>query len=250
MELIARVEQLHEIITSVLPHIQQMDDARLLQTAINAEYLERFAFLVRGACAAELRRRIPTRLAGGRGKQDKDGSGIGSHLARLAKDIGVSAKTLDTDVRIYQVFFSRGETVLADEHCLRREYYVAALGAPDPLGAIEVAKSKSAEPGYNVQQFRAFVRDLKRNGPADKAASEQESDRWLRVKIPQEAHQTLNDLVQRTGRAKEIVVAEAIIALHLALTGTGAKGSVARAKHRADSDSGTRDNGQLRLQMD
>lgn len=241
---------MHEIITSMLPHIQQMDDARLLQTAINAEYLERFAFLVRGACAAELRRRIPTRLAGGRGKQDKGGSGIGPHVARLAKDIGVSAKTLDTDVRIHQVFFSRGETLLADEHCLRREYYVAALSAPDPLGAIEVAKSKSAEPGYTVQQFRSFVRDLKRNGSADKAASEQESGRWLRVKIPQETHQTLNDLVARTERAKEIIVAEAILTLHSALAGTGAKGVITRPQRRTDADSGAQTSGQLRLQMD
>ena len=250
MTLIARVEQLHEIITSVLPRIQQMDDARLVETAITAGYLERFAFVVRGACAAELRRRVPTRLAGGRGRQDKDGSGIGSHVARLAKEIGVSAKTLGTDVRIHEVFFNRGETVLVVEHCLRREYYVAALGAPDPLGAIEVAKSKIAEPGYNVQQFRYFVRDLHRNGPTDTAASEQERSYWLRIKIPQEPHQTLNDLVQRTGRAREIIVAEAILALHSALVETRAKGTSTRAKHRTDSDSGTRNNGQLRLQMD
>lgn len=250
MELIARVEQLHEIIASVLPHIQQMDDARLMQMAINAGYLERFAFVVRGACAAELRRRVPTRLAGGRGKQDKDGLGIGSHVARLAKEIGVSVKTLDTDVRINEVFFKAGETILVDEHCLRREYYVAALGAPDPLGAIEVAKSRSVEPRYNVQQFRSFVRDLRRNGSAETAASEQESGRWLRVKIPQEAHQTLNHLIQRTGRAKEIIVAEAILTLHSALTETRAKGAVTRAKHRTDADSCTRDDGQLRLQMD
>lgn len=250
MELIARVEQFAEIITSVLPRIQQMDDARLVQTAINAGYLERFAFVVRGACAAELRRRVPTRLAGGRGKQDKDGLGIGSHLARLAEEIGVSVKTLDTDVRIIQLFFKTGETTLVDEDCLCREYYVIALGAPDPIGAIEVAKSKSAEPGYTVQQFRSFVRDLKRKGSADKAASEQESGRWLRVNVPQEAHQILDDLVRRTGRAKEIIVAEAILALHSALHETRAKGAVSRAQHRTDAGSGTRNNGQLRLQMD
>lgn len=250
MTLIARVEQLHEIITSVLPRIQQMDDARLVETAITAGYLERFAFVVRGACAAELRRRVPTRLAGGRGKQDKDGSGIGSHVARLAKDIGVSAKTLGTDVRIHQVFFSRGETVLAVEQCLRREYYVAALGAPDPLGAIEVAKSKIAEPGYNVQQFRSFVRDIQLSEPADTVTSEQESGCWLRIKIPQESHQTLNELVQRTGRAREIIVAEAILALHSALVETRAKGAVTKAKHLTDADSCTRNSGQLRLQMD
>lgn len=250
MELLARVEQLHEIITSVLPRIQQMDDARLVETAITAGYLERFAFVVRGACAAELRRRVPTRLAGGRGKQDKDGSGIGSHVARLAKEIGVSAKTLGTDVRIHEVFFSRGETVPVVEHCLRREYYVAALGAPDPLGAIEVAKSRIAEPGYNVQQFRSFVRDIHRNGPADTAASKQERGCWLRIKIPQESHQTLNDLAQRTGRAREIIVAEAILALHSALVETKAKGAVTKTKHRTDADSCARNSGQLRLQMD
>ena len=250
MTLIARVEQVHEIITSVLPRIQQMDDARLVETAITAGYLERFAFVVRGACAAELRRRVPTRLAGGRGKQDKDGLGIGSHLARLAEEIGVSVKTLDTDVRIIQLFFKTGETILVGEDCLCREYYVVALGSPDPLRAIEVAKSKNAEPGYNVQQFRSFVRDLKRNGSADKAASEQEGGRWLRVKIPQGTHQTLDDLVQRTGRAKEIIVSEAILALHSALAETRAKGALNKAKHRTDADSCAQNIWQLRLQMD
>jgi hypothetical protein len=167
----------------------------------------------------------------------------------LAEEIGVSVKTLDTDVRINEVFFKTGETILVDEHCLRREYYVAALVAPDPLRAIEVAKSKSAEPGYNVQQFRSFVQNLQGNGSTDKA-SEQESGSWLRIKIPREAHQTLNDLVRRTGRAKKIIVAEALIVLHTTLAETGAKGAVTRAKHRTDADSGTRDDGQLRLQMD
>lgn len=249
MEVVARIEQLHDI-AAVLPQIQQMDEVRLTHLAITAGYLERFAFVVRGACAAELRRRIPTRLAGGRGKQDKDGLGIGSHLAQLAKEIGVSTKTLGTDVRIHEVFFSRGETVLADENCLLREYYVAALSAPDPLGAIEVAKSKITEPGFNVQQFRSFVRDIQRNGLADTVTSEQESGRWLRIKIPQESLQKLNDLVQRTGRAREFILAEAILSLHSTLAETRARGAVSRTKHRTDADSFTRNGGQLRLQMD
>lgn len=249
MELAARVEQLADIITSVLPHIQQMDEARLVQTAVNAGYLERFAFIVRGTCAAELRRRIPTRLAGGRGKEDEDGLGIGSHLARLAEEIGVSVKTLDTDVRIIQHFFKAGETILVNEDCLCREYYVAALSAPDPLRAIEVAKSRSAESGYTVQQFRSFVRDLKRNGSAD-GDSGRDSGRWLRVKVPQQAHLILDDLVQRTRRAKGTVVAEAILALHSALAETGANTAVSKAKHRAGADFGTQNNGQLQLQLE
>jgi hypothetical protein len=249
-QLTTRVEQISGITASVLPYISEMDDAQLVKTAISALYLERFAFVLRGACAAELRRRIPTRLAGGRGKRDKEGIGIKAYMARLAKEIGVSVKTLATDARISEIFFSSDETVLAREHSLSREYYVIALSAPDPLAAIRVVQSKIAEPEYKLQQFRSYVRELKQEVPVNKVPSERETLRLLHVYLPQEVHLSLMELIQRSGHTKEVVVANAIRALHSGLAERGAKGSTARGQHRGNENDSTQNDRQLRLQIE
>lgn len=246
-QLITRVEQVNELMT-LLPSISQMDDAALVKTAINALYLERFAFVLRGVCAAELRRRIPVRLAGGRGKQDREGLGIKAQMSRLAKEIGINLKTLDTDARISETFFKRGETVLVHEDCLPREYYVVALSAPDPLAAIEIAQTKNAEPEYKLQQFRSYVRELKRDVPMNKTSLERDALSLLRVNLPKNIHLALTEIIERSGQTKEMVVAEAIIARHSALTGRGIKGTANRAQNPT-ANVAVQDDKQLRLDM-
>ncbi len=84
-------------------------------------------------CVLELRSRIKERLTGGRGKRDYSGKGINVQTLRLAETTGVNISTLSTDARICEVFFHDGsETTLARESLLPREFYVIALGAPDP----------------------------------------------------------------------------------------------------------------------
>jgi hypothetical protein len=246
-QLITRVEQVNELMT-LLPSISQMDDAALVKMAINALYLERFAFVLRGVCAAELRRRIPVRLAGGRGKQDREGLGIKAQTTRLAKEIGINLKTLDTDARISETFFKRGETMLVREDCLPREYYVVALGAPDPLAAIEIAQAKHAEPEYKLQQFRSYVRELKRDVPTNKASPEREALYLLRVNLPKVIHLALTEIIERSGQTKEVVVADAILSRHLALAGRVVKEPTTRARSPT-ANVAAQDDRQLRLDI-
>ncbi len=97
----------------LLPHLARLDDTQLIRLAADARRLETCAFRLRGACVAELRRRIRTRLSGGRGRRDTSGIGAGAQLARLAANIGVSVSTLKLDARIHEVFFAskHGEVI-------------------------------------------------------------------------------------------------------------------------------------------
>jgi hypothetical protein len=210
-----------EQLRALLPKLTEFADVQLLQLAAHARQLEACAFRLRGACVAELRRRIAIRLFGGRGKRDASGIGIKAQLAQLAAQIGVSPTTLKTDARIHEVFFA-GETRLARETSLPREFYVTALGAPDPLATIQLAEEKAADKSYTREQFRRDVRALKpapkRSDAVVSAAATPKATGNLRVKIMPEAQAALAELVERSGQSPDAIVAEAILAHHKSLT--------------------------------
>lgn len=206
----------------LLPKLPDLADMQLLELAAHAQRLEVRAFRLRGACVAELRRRITTRLAGGRGHRDADGTGIKAQLAQLASQIGISPTTLKTDARIHEVFFA-GETSLACETTLPREFYVTALGAPDPLATIRIAEEKAASKMYTREQFRRDVRALKHptpitDDPIISANHSPESRCDIVIKISLDAQAALAELVKGRGLSIEAIVAEAIFAHHRSLT--------------------------------
>src|SRR2546423_14377717 len=59
--------ELEKKVGRALSLIPGMDDGQLIRTAAYARHLESYAFLLRGACASEMRKRAGVRLAGGRG---------------------------------------------------------------------------------------------------------------------------------------------------------------------------------------
>lgn len=135
-------DQLPELVN----HLPRMTNVQLLQTLVRAKQLADFAFLVRGACASELRKRA-IRLLGGRGKLDTAGRGIQSQMTELAAKVGTGRKTLETDARIKDTFFPViDETTLEQMPPLAREYYVIALSAPDPLAALKTAIDGCSDP--------------------------------------------------------------------------------------------------------
>jgi hypothetical protein len=151
--------QLDHQLAALVPRLAQLDDAQLLNLALQARRLESCAFRLRGACVAELRRRT-TRLAGGRGQRDAAGVGIKARLAHLATQLGVSISTLKTDARIHELFFT-GDSGPACAPTLPRDYYVTALGARDPHAAINTAHEHRSDPTYNRTQFRRDVQALR-----------------------------------------------------------------------------------------
>ena len=113
---LAKLPQVDAQLSALLPHLARLDDNQLVQLAADAHRLETCAFRLRGACVAELRRRIRTRLLGGRGRRDTSGIGVGAQLAHLASEIGVGITTLKIDARIHEAFFANAESNTGFEH--------------------------------------------------------------------------------------------------------------------------------------
>ena len=162
--LIGRFSRMEDGLRKLLAGLPKLTEEQLIQIIANAGRMERYFFLARGMCVLELRGRVKERLAGGRGKRDYSGNGINAQTIQLAEATRVNVSTLNTDARICEVFFPVGdETTLARESLLPREYYVIALGAPDPHAAIRIAIKQSADPHYRRERFRAYVRGLKQS---------------------------------------------------------------------------------------
>lgn len=206
-------------LAALLPQLADLPDSQLIQLATHARRLETCAFRLRGACVAEMRRRLTNRLAGGRGQRDTAGVGIKAQLTQLATQIGVSITTLKTDGRIHEVFFA-GETGLAREPTLPREYYVIALGAPNPLRAIRTAHQRSADPAYRREQFRRDVRALIQTTQTSAAkitptaVVQSAPDQF--VKLTPAARHALTKLLEQSAQSPEAVVAAALLAYYAA----------------------------------
>lgn len=199
-------------------YIPQMTDAQILQMLFQAEQLADFAFLVRGACASELRQRS-IKLPGGRGKKDTVGRGLQSQMEDLAKKVGTGRKTLETDARIKDTFFPMiDETTLEQMPPLAREYYVIALSAPDPLAAIKTAVNRCSDPHFSLRQFRSEVRLLKTLGAASTFFASAEHLLVLNARVTAEIMSLVVDLITKTGMIKDDVVAEAIRMLHTSVS--------------------------------
>jgi hypothetical protein len=213
-----KIDQIAKYLPDLLREISEKNDEQIARIAVAAQRLEKFAFLVRGVCASVLRQRHPHRLSGGRGKRDQSGLGIQAQMARLAEQIGVDKRTLETDARIKNTFFQTvDETTLALTHTLAREYYVVALAAPEPQAAIKVALEWRSDRQYTLEAFRSYVRDLKRNVRAVVSDSGANPVTALRMSISVEAHQALLELVELKGQSREEIVADAILTLHRAV---------------------------------
>ncbi|HKS26725.1 MAG TPA: hypothetical protein VJS44_02845 [Pyrinomonadaceae bacterium] len=212
-----KVDQLVRYLPDLLRDISKKDDEQLITIVVNAQRLERFAFIIRGMCASILRQRHQHRLSGGRGRRDILGEGIQAHMNRLAQQAGVDRKTLETDARIKDTFFPViNETVLEHIPSLRREHYVIALSAPDPHAAIRMALEKCAEPDYKIGEFRANVRRLKQAGVSSLHLPS--STCTISVCVPAEVKQLLTELITATEKTKDEVVADAIRKLHASLS--------------------------------
>lgn len=228
-------------------HIPQMTEAQILQTLFRAEQLADFAFLVRGACASELRQRS-IKLPGGRGKKDTVGKGLQSQMEDLARKVGTGRKTLETDARIKDTFFPViDETTLEQMPPLAREYYVIALSAPDPHAAIKTAVDRCSDPHFSLRQFRAEVRLLKTARSDSTMLASAEQLLALNARVTSEIMSLITDLMTKTGKTKDEVVAEAIRALHASVSKSSERMTGISKLPRSGTH--THDDKQLELKM-
>ena len=228
-------------------HIPQMTEAQILQTLFRAEQLADFAFLVRGACASELRQRS-SKLPGGRGKKDTVGRGLQSQMEDLARKVGTGRKTLETDARIKDTFFPViDETTLEQMPLLAREYYVIALSAPDPLAAIKTAVDRCSEPYFSLRQFRSEVRLIKTSGTPSNMFASTEHLLALNARVTAEIMNLITALITKTGKTKDEVVAEAIRMLHASVSKASER--MTGVSKSPPSGTHTHDDKQLELKM-
>jgi hypothetical protein len=242
--LIKRFSRIEEGLCKLLAGISTLTEEQLIQIIANSGRMETYFFLARGMCVLELRSRIKERLTGGRGKRDYSGKGINAQTLRLAETTGVNISTLNTDARICEVFFHDGsETTLARESLLPREYYVIALGAPDPRAALWMAVAQSADPHYRRERFRAYVRGLKQNS----TRARRESSVLLRVHIPIEIDSLLSEILELTGKEKAQILAEAIASFHQAIKAKRPNKNRKRAQSPQSQPNDMQDSRQLSL---
>src|ERR1041385_708548 len=83
-KLLECAEILRASLSEILRTLPEMQDQELFRTAAYACKLELQGFLLRGACAAELRRRFSTKLAGGRGRRDEAREGMQARMEMFA----------------------------------------------------------------------------------------------------------------------------------------------------------------------
>jgi hypothetical protein len=185
-EVLASAGMLHEWADMVIENVRGQSDDRLVELARDAQNLEKAAFRVRGACGAELKRRIMERQSSG-SLTGGDDAGIGKQMSALAKEIGVAPKTLADDTRIFETFSAD----LQNGAALDREHYRVALSAPDPRAALDLAvQQRESNSGYNTRDFREDVKKLQgiefpENGQRGKG---------LNVKLGEEAAKALEEL--------------------------------------------------------
>jgi hypothetical protein len=167
----------------------------------------------------------------------------------LASKVGTGRKTLETDARIKDTFFPViDETTLEQMPPLAREYYVIALSAPDPLAAIKTAVDRCSDPHFSLRQFRSEVRLLKTAVSADSTMlASAEHLLALNVRVTSEIMSLITDLMTKTGKTKDEVVAEAIRALHTSVSKLSERMTDVSKSPRSGTH--THDDKQLELKM-
>jgi hypothetical protein len=126
---------------------------------------------------------------------------------------------------------------------LPREYYVIALGAPDPHTATRIAVQQSADPHYRRERFRAYVRGLKQ-AENNSTHARREYFVLLRAHIPEEVDSLLSEILELTGKEKAQILAEAIASFHRAIK---ASKDGTRSQSSQSQPDGTQDGRQLSL---
>lgn len=205
----------------VLTQVKTVKDETLIEVARRAAKIGVRAFLLCGACFHESCARFE-RLKGGHGKRDDKGVGAQARKREVAKQIGKDYRTLGTDARIYETFYQPGVeegSRLERERSsptLPREFYVTALAAPDPVGALEVALERRAEGSYPVGEFRDYVRTLKKALAGNAGdGSEPPPTVVVRLRLSAEAGAVLESEVRASGKDAGDVVSGLLLKLNL-----------------------------------
>jgi hypothetical protein len=180
--------------------LAEVPDEHIVEIARGAGEMETQGFRIRGACAAEMKRRVRARALG-------DEQRIGEAMAEMARDAGVNFHTLKDDCRIYETF---GEQCLST-NIYPREVYRLALTAREPHSAVEMYAGRKAEDqSYSTLDFRRDVSELNRGRttPEERAPDLHR----LYFDLPAEAIAALNAICRRDSISDEEAIKRALVA--------------------------------------
>jgi len=180
--------------------ISAVPDEQIVEIARGANEMETQGFRIRGACAAELKRRVRERSTG-------EEVGIGEAMSSLARDVGVNFHTLKDDCRIFETF---GEECLST-NIYPREVYRLALTAKDPHAAVETYAARKAEDErYSTLDFRRDMSDMNKGKEQRPEAVSDEDTREVTWELTREVLREVHQLSIALSCDHELAVSYAI----------------------------------------
>lgn len=152
-----------ELISS-LPTMEEDDVVKL---RLNSKRLSVHAWVLEIACDADLWNRAQAKR--GRGNVDVEGVGINAAVAKRAKELGLTPKTLRTNARLFRLF---GENVNRTVHILpEKEFYKVAAKTSDPQETLQTfITEKESNPKFNPAGASRLLTSKKKDTTANKAA--------------------------------------------------------------------------------
>jgi len=124
---------LSNLVPEVIADLKGQSEEELLKTRKQAHVLDESAWRVQCACDAEFVDRA-VKLKGGRGLRDVAAIGVKAAIARRAKQIGCTPRTVERNAQIFRLMEETSDSGIA---CLtEKKFFVAALTAADPARAV------------------------------------------------------------------------------------------------------------------
>lgn len=157
-QLLASLDEVQQGIIADLPNQTEEES---LQTRLAARELSRTSWVIECAVDAQTVNRAHAKR--GRGNIDTLGVGVTAAVARRAKSIGCTPRTITKNAQVFRLLCACGEAmnatsqnavlatlVLPEAILPDKHFYVAALSAADPLAAVREFITKSG----NSHRFR------------------------------------------------------------------------------------------------
>lgn len=137
------------LVPEVLADLEHQNDDEILKTRSSAHLLEESAWRIHCACDAQFVERA-VKLRGGRGLKDVTAIGVKATIAKRAKQIGVTPRTVEKNAQVFRLMQTE-TSVLANATLRDKHFYISALSAANPEYAINLfAEKKRDNPKFKV----------------------------------------------------------------------------------------------------
>jgi len=160
-----QVDKVSQAASKIISSLAHMDEAEIIHERKGSQLLGAQQLRIELACDAELWTR--DRAKRGRGNVDVDGVGISVALAKKAREMGCSPKTIKRNAKMFFLFKDILDSTV---HVLPdKGFYLVAMESPDPHRALnEFLQKKSSNTKFSVADAGRMVRVEKQASSAAK----------------------------------------------------------------------------------